>query len=133
MGKWSPSLNLCQHVWIVQTPTILASNNVMADFEKCSYSNLTSNQTLYKTLSIISYLNGCKEMQLPIVSTCHFRANPKGKPPIKTLQMKTFPTRHNLKCQLHSKLGLCTFHSCSTSLSLSQVRSSSLASPRVIH
>ena len=53
--------------------------------------NLTSNWALYKMMSVIFHLNNAKK-PLPVASPCCIRANPKGKPPIKTLQMKTFAT-----------------------------------------
>ena len=45
-----------------------------------------------------------QKKQLLVASPRRFRANNKGNPPIKTLQMKTFATSGNLERQLRHKI-----------------------------
>ena len=42
--------------------------------------------------------------QIHVASARLFKANPKGKSPINTLQIRTFAVSDNFKCQLHFKI-----------------------------
>ena len=46
IGKWSPSMILGQVMWIVQTPTVLVSNNIVIKFAKFEKYKSKSNKQL---------------------------------------------------------------------------------------
>ena len=116
--KPSPYLILGQPVWIVETPIVLASNNTvikLLKFDKCN-SNFEKAILHCTKQWALSTVWRVQKKQLPIASPHHFRANPKGNPQIKILQIETFATSSNLECQLRFKIYhhpwsyLCIFH-----------------------
>ena len=76
----------------------------LATFQKYKPQSHEESNIVCEVMNTIFHLNNVKEAIAPCCSSRFFSANPKGKPLMSTLQMKTFYTSNNIKCQLCFKI-----------------------------